>query len=174
MSRLKRETWKMHPEFTNYEISNQGQIKRRTDGTNAKKGFILKPNPSYKGYTFVRLRKDNKYHHKFVHRVVLETFIGVCPKGYECNHKDQQRNNNSLSNLEWVTSSENARHSWEKGRVSLKGEKCGNSKLKEGEVWLMKRILSINKIPQTIVAKMFKISVSVVSSIKNKKTWKHI
>jgi hypothetical protein len=106
--------------------------------------------------------------------VVLETFVGPCPESCETNHKNQQRNNNSLSNLEWTTPSENVRHSWRKGRVSLKGEECGNSKLKEGEVWLIKRILSINKIPQTNVAKMFKISVSVISSIKHEKTWKHV
>ena len=49
MGRLKqRENWKMHPEFTNYEVSNWGKVRRRIPGKRTYIGRILKPIPDKK------------------------------------------------------------------------------------------------------------------------------
>ena len=45
-----------------------------------------------------------------IHRLVLEAFVGPCPEGKECNHKNHERDDNELTNLEWVTRSENNKH----------------------------------------------------------------
>jgi hypothetical protein len=111
MSRLKRRIWKVHPEFTDYEVSDLGQIRRRTSSPGTRIGKILKPSLSSKGYLYVSLKSKSK----FVHRLVLETFVGPCPEGKECNHKDGVKSNPRLINLEWATSSQNQLHAYEIG-----------------------------------------------------------
>ena len=59
------------------------------------------------GYKFVRLRTETKRVNRYVHRLVWESFYGKIPKGYEINHIDHDKNNNSLDNLELVTHQEN-------------------------------------------------------------------
>ena len=141
MSRLKqREIWKMHPIYTNYEISNQGRVRRRTDRTNSKKGKLLKPLYS-NGYLHIQVCKDGTITFKSIHRLVLETFVGLCLENLQCNHKDGIKTNNFLSNLEWVTVSENHIHAYKTG-LKKKGENHNKAKLKEGEVWLIKKLLS--------------------------------
>ena len=50
-----------------------------------------------------------------VHRLVLEHFVGPCPVGMECHHIDHDKGNNHVSNLEWVTHSENILRSFTEG-----------------------------------------------------------
>jgi len=83
----------------NYSVSDQGEI--RNDRTQK----ILKPYENNKSY--LRVKIDGK--HKFVHRLVLETFVGKS-KDKQGNHKDYNRQNNKLDNLEWMTAKENAKH----------------------------------------------------------------
>lgn len=67
------------------------------------------------GYHFVALSKDNGYHNKLVHRLVAEAFIPN-PNNYPCvNHKDGNKSNNSVSNLEWCTIKQNLHHAVETG-----------------------------------------------------------
>lgn len=50
------------------------------------------------------------YKHHYVHRLVLETFVGPCPEGMECDHVNRDRSDNRLQNLRWVTSVDNHRN----------------------------------------------------------------
>lgn len=59
------------------------------------------------GYYQVKLRFSKKRFNRYIHRLVWETFIGIIPDGYEINHIDHNKQNNSLDNLELVTHSEN-------------------------------------------------------------------
>lgn len=64
--------------------------------------------PSGGGYLQTRLRcKDGKYHLIYLHIALWEHFNGKIPDGYEINHKDENKFNNSLSNLELLTRHEN-------------------------------------------------------------------
>ena len=56
-----------------------------------------------------------------VHRLVLEAFVGQCPEGFECNHKNRDRSDNRLENLEWVTHIENLRNTSQNDRVDARG-----------------------------------------------------
>ena len=65
----------------------------------------------------VNLYKDGKPKEFLVARLVAMTFLGLPPKGYTVNHKDGNRLNNAIENLEWLTIGDNVRHAFETGLV---------------------------------------------------------
>jgi len=97
------EAWKMHPKFVDYEISTQGRVRRLTPKKGTRAGRIKTSVLNTTGYSIVSIdAKPRK-----VHVLVLETFVGPRPKGYDACHKDGSRTNNTLSNLKWATRVEN-------------------------------------------------------------------
>ena len=98
-----------------YQVSNLGRVKslkrviRRKDGNNITYSEkILSPRDNGKGYKKVCLNKNGISKNYAIHRLVLETFEpnhDICKK--EVNHIDENKHNNYLLNLEWVTSKEN-------------------------------------------------------------------
>lgn len=65
------------------------------------------------GYKSILLYKDGKYHHVLIHRIIAISFIPN-PENKPCvNHKDGDKQNNNIDNLEWVTHSENTQHSFD-------------------------------------------------------------
>lgn len=156
--------------FENYKINKKGEVF-------SPKGKRLKASYDKYGYRTVGLSKNGKCFRKFVHFLLLENFHSPCPPGKETNHKNGIKDDNRLENLEWVTSSENRQHAYDiglkKGARNL-GMKNGNSKLKDGEVWLIKKILSHRILKHKEIAKMFLISITMISWIDKGITWKHI
>lgn len=102
-------------DFEDYEITKSGQvINTRTGRTRA-----LDFNKTV-GYFQVDLYKRNKRTKHYIHRLVAQAYIPN-PEGLpEVNHKDSDRTNNHVSNLEWVTSSGNSVHAIEAGRMTYK------------------------------------------------------
>lgn len=107
------EIWKPIPGYEGqYEVSDQGRV-RSLDRTitNSKgvtsrlTGRTLRSSPTKAGYPIVQIPPKKRY----VHRLVLEAFIGSCPQGMECRHLDGNPSNNRLDNLVWGTHSENNR-----------------------------------------------------------------
>ena len=98
--------WKEIEGTTNYEISSNGNVRNKT----TKK--ILKGRKSKSGYLQVSIKFDGeeKFKNKYIHRLVAEAFIENKYNKKEVNHKDGNKLNNNLDNLEWVTSSENQKH----------------------------------------------------------------
>ena len=86
----------------------------------------LTENPD--GYYTVKLSRDGKDSRAPVHRLVAEAFIGPCPEpGMEINHKDYNRKNNCVDNLEWLTHLDNVRKSSAVGHYAGRsGEKNPN------------------------------------------------
>lgn len=90
-----------------YSIDTDGNVYRHT-----RYGMKLKkPSMEPTGYMRIRLCKDGKPTSKLVHRLVAETFIPNPDNLPQVNHKDKNKQNNNVSNLEWVTALENIRHS---------------------------------------------------------------
>ena len=71
---------------------------------------ILAPALRRDGYLFVTLAVDNTHWHKTLHSMVAGAFIGPRPSGAQVNHKDGNKQNNSLDNLEYVSAKENTQH----------------------------------------------------------------
>jgi hypothetical protein len=98
--------------YPEYYVTNDGRIFSTKRGK--KKWMKLRER---NGYVSVKLSSDNKRKNFFVHRLVAEHFIEDKPENYQemqVNHIDGVRNNNHISNLEYVTASQNTKHSYEK------------------------------------------------------------
>lgn len=126
------EIWKVIPEFPDYAVSSHGNVKRITACHGTRPGKIAKPR-TLRGYSTVRVRKDNKYHSRGVHSLVAMAFIGPRPHGMVVNHKDTNKANNHFSNLEYCTQYENVHHAISNG-LDSKGEKHGFAKLTWNDV----------------------------------------
>lgn len=174
------EEWKVIKDFPDYAITNKGKIKRITDSRTYKAGRLIKPSMSPNGYLHIVLRKNNKPITLSIHRLVSKHFDPNYNEDLQCNHKNGDKTDCSINNLEMVTDSENKKHAVQTGLLKpLKGEKNGASKLKDGEVWLIKKILyyknkNVIKISNENIGKMFNISYALISLINTNKRWKHI
>ena len=163
------EIWKSIESFPGYEISNEGRLRRWMG-----RGYrTLNPYRIGNGYREFSFWKENKRYCRKIHRLVLEAFVENCPGGYQTNHKDGNKENNYVENLEWVTPSDNINHDYEKGLKSNVGIKNPRAKLKDGEVWLIKKLL-YQRIKSKIICLMFKIGSDHLYNISTRKIWNHI
>jgi hypothetical protein len=93
-----------------YEVSSSGEVRRVADTNKNKAGSLVKQNRNTKGYPSVGLKKqDGSFGTVAVHRIVAAAFLGDS-NGFQVNHKDGDKGNNSAQNLEYVTNKENSRH----------------------------------------------------------------
>lgn len=109
------EQWRKVVSNPNYSVSDHGQVRR--DDTN----HIKTPNKDRYGYEKVDLYQYSERSTKKIHRLVAEAFIPNPDDKPEINHKDGNKENNHVSNLEWTTKRENIDHAMEHGL--LKGRK---------------------------------------------------
>jgi len=101
------ETWKPVVGWEDsYEVSDQGRVRRSGSSS------IRKLSSKGPVYPLVRLWRGGKGKTVAVHRLVATAFLGPCPVGHDVNHKDGNKTNAALSNLEYLTRSENIEHSY--------------------------------------------------------------
>lgn len=160
------EEWKDFPGYEDkYKISNLGRVLNITNNK-IRKGSI-----DGRGYPFVIFMKNGKRKVMRIHRKEMEAFFGKSE--LEVNHKDGNKHNNNLDNLEYVTRSQNCIHSYlngfSKGNI---GSKNGISKLKECEVFEIRRLSKF--LTPKFISKMFKMSPSRTRSIIRGDGWKHV
>lgn len=136
------EIWRDIPSLEGaYQASNLGRIKslsrlvnHPSGGVKRIKERILKIALGTSGYYIVGIAINGKNTTKTVHRLIAKTFIDNPENKPEVNHKDGNKLNNNLSNLEWSTVSENRYHAFRTGlqkapfsMLGKKGAKCPNS-----------------------------------------------
>ena len=91
--------WKIIEDYPNYAVSSHGQVR------NLDTGKLLKPQSSKRAgeYLFINLYKDGKRKNCNIHILVARCFIGPCEEGMDVHHKDTNRKNPRLDNLEYLT-----------------------------------------------------------------------
>lgn len=183
------EIWKPIPGFDEqYFASNMGRIKSaaRVVRKTHRNGKVMMQ--SYKE-RILSCKKSDKLGHRsttltgicgeqtfFVHRLVLLTFVGPCPDGMEACHRNGNASDNKLSNLRWDTHLSNSQDRKEHGMYAV-GERHVMAKLSEKTVIEIRAKLSsvpMYKGQLTELADEYKISLSTISNIKQRKTWKHL
>lgn len=104
-----------------YQVSNTGMVRNKITG------HILTPQEDKKGYMRVRLSLHDKKATAKVHRLVAVAFIPNPKRKPQVNHKDTNKHNNNVENLEWVTNGENQLHAYKTGLNYVTG-KAGRKK----------------------------------------------
>jgi hypothetical protein len=98
-------------DFPNYLVTDKGEILSKNYH---REGRIAKLQPRIKenGYPYVILRKDGLNYTKTIHRIVAESFIPNPDNKQTVNHKNGNKTDNRVENLEWATQSENIKHAY--------------------------------------------------------------
>jgi hypothetical protein len=124
------EVWKDVPGFEGkYQASDLGRVK----SIKRNRERILAQHIDKLGYPRLTLWWKGKLESKRVHGLVTEAFFGARPGGLTVNHKDGDKTNNRLSNLEYLTLSENIKHAFRLG-LKGKGEEHPRAKLTSEQV----------------------------------------
>lgn len=170
---LKNEIWKPIPNYEGrYEASNLGRIKSTIIRHNFPKPRIIKSKSNGDGYLQINLYSKNHKRKMFsVHRLVMFAFYGI--SDLQVNHKNGDKSDNRIENLEYVTQTENNIHALKTGlRKMQKGESRYNSKLTKKDVIFIRKMLKTKQMTGTSLADKFDVSVSLISNIKRNLTWK--
>ena len=117
------EIWRGIPEFPGYEVSNRGRIRTHDKVSSSSryehrkwKDRILKQKVTKDHCCHIDLWKDSKPHSFLVHRLVADAFLERnINTDLTVNHKDGNRLNNNVENLEWVSLRDNIRHGFSAG-----------------------------------------------------------
>lgn len=148
--------------YPNYKVDEHGNIYN-------KRGKCLKPNKNQKGYLRVYLYDNNHIRKSFcIHRLVATAFIPNPNNLPEVNHKDTNKENNSIENLEWCTGSENIRHAIEKGVHYIP------HKLTSTQVQFIRNNYKPRdkQLGRKALAKKFNVTVYAIDSVIYGRTWK--
>ena len=186
MNIIKLESWKDIPNYEGiYKVSNCGAILSVQRQALAKGGkFRIVPEKIMSfytdqyGYIITGLCKNSLVKNKKVHRLVALAFIPNPHNKPSINHKDGNKTNNYVDNLEWVTPQENTDHANHLGLLNFinapKGENSGSSILKNKDVLQIRDIYLTKNISKKEISKLFNVSYTAIYKIINRITWKHI
>lgn len=163
--------WKKYKE--KYYISNTGLIK------NINTNKILKLRKNCRGYLKTNISINGKLKTVFIHRLVAITFIPN-PNNYpQVNHKDGNKENNNVENLEWCSPKQNIEHAIKLGLIyHLKGVECNQSRLRRKDILYLRKLYKPSKKFKhgllTKLAKQFNVSRHTIKNAINYNTYKNI
>lgn len=133
------------------------------------KPYNLKPQWNAR-YFEVQLHVNHKITHRLIHRLLAEAFIPNPENKPQINHKDGNRRNNALDNLEWCTQSENNKHAHVTGlNIPPRGEKKRNAKLTAEKVREIRALKG--RLSQAEIGLRFGIAQQYVTKIQRGERW---
>ena len=159
-----------------YQVSNLGNVKSFNNRIKNKNPMILKQTIDRKnGYLTVSLSKNGKKKIHRVHKLVASIFIDN-PNNYPViNHKDGNKLNNCVDNLEWCTCQENIDHAVKMNlRADQRGENNPYHKITEQQAKEIIDLLLSKKYTQLEISRMYGLSDDYAGNIKRKKLWKYL
>lgn len=163
-----QEQWKPVVGHAGYEVSDHGRVRSMVNGRwgIGRSFVVLTPSFTRAGYAKVNLRGRRQ---RYVHRLVLEAFVGPCPEGMECLHGPNGTTDNSLGNIRWGTRAENQRDKKRDGTDNC-GQKHPLAKLSNEDIKTIRSATGT----QSEIGKKFGISQHTVSRIRSGKRWGHL
>jgi hypothetical protein len=182
---VNQEIWQPIPDFPGYEVSDHGRVRSywRRVGLGRGRGFksIMVPKPQsilranlQAGYPSVCLSRNRTRPRIRVHRLVLLAFVGPCPPGMECCHKDGIRANVCLINLRWDTRGSNNLDRIRHGTgPHHQGMDHPRSKLTDTQV-IRIRDLHNSGVDQATLGKLYGVSRTHINRIVHDQAWLHL
>lgn len=176
------EIWRDVPDYEGYyQVSNLGRVrslsrivKSRNSTMKPISGKLLKPRYCKNGYYYVCFYLHRSPKNIAIHSLVASTFLGVRPKGFDVNHIDGDKANNSLVNLEYVSRSQNICHALDTGLcISRIGDNHHHAKLSSKDIPVIRYRLSLGH-TQSSIAKDYCVTNSVIGDIARRVTWTHV
>ncbi len=172
------EIWKDIPGHEGrYEASSLGRVRSldRQSGKRSVRGKILVS--SFRGkYAFVSLMNNYQKSTRTVHSLILETFVGPRPHGFDGCHNNGIPSDNRLENLRWASRSDNVKDSIAHGTFSRNapcGERSNLSKLVAEDV-LRIREATLFGARQKDLASIYGLERTAVQDIVHRNTWVHL
>jgi hypothetical protein len=172
-----REEWRAVVGFEGYyEVSNFGRVRRIKPSPrwpNRAMPIYLSPSKHKKGYTQVVLYRAPSFVCRKIHVLVAQSFIGARPGNATINHKDFDKANNCVSNLEYVSASDNVRHAYtfeQRRQAQPRGVKHHNAVLTEARARKIQR----KEIGRAEAVRRWGISRSTYDQVRSGKTWRHL
>lgn len=165
-----KETWKDAYGYEDfYLISNYGNLYSKRSGK------VIKPILQKSGYYSISTKLGNKSTNTIsirIHRLVAKTFVQNPENKPFVNHKDGNKLNNSVENLEWCTQKENSHHASINGLYKgLKGENGTASKLTNEQVNCIRQEHIRFKEPHSVIAKRYNVCRSSITKVLNNRTY---
>ncbi len=148
-----------------YMVSDRGRVRSWARGWTWR---LLKPGLGTDGYPRVTLAGRRK---RTLHSLVADAFLEPCPPGHEVRHKDGDRTNPALGNLEYGTHVQNERDKRRHG-TALLGEKNPAAKLTTNQVLTIRAMAGNHT--QRALAEAFSISLTVINMVIKRRIWTHI
>jgi len=170
------EQWRPIPGLRKYAVSDRGRVWSFWGKGKLLRQRFLRPTGGRRYIAFALYENGTRRQH-LAHRLVLEAFVGPCPPGHEGAHLDGSRDNNTPSNLAWVTPSENSRHRKEHGRTpDLRGERHPSVKLTEDDVLAIRSeyVWQSQTHGTTALAKKYGVHHAHIADIIKRGCWSHI
>jgi hypothetical protein len=162
------------PSTTGYSASRCGKIISH----HRLELFELKQANHRQGYKKVCVKTPEGVKNRLVHRLVLEAWVGPCPEGCVTNHKNGDKTDNRLENLEYCTQSENMAHAYGYGLSpkppTKRGSECRLSKLTEKSILALRAETDRKPGYLKRLADKYGITPSTASKILLRRTWTHI
>lgn len=149
-----------------YEVFEDGVVLN-------KDGSLKKWSPNGRGYLISRLNWAGKWMTKAHHTVVAEAFLGPRPEGHEVNHIDNNKHNNQLSNLEYLTRRDNRLQMYRDGR-DVSGTNNANCKYTEDDIRKVCDMLEQDSPCLASIGRVTGVSKSTVGRVYHKQQWSSI
>jgi len=158
-----------------YQVSNNGRVRSYGGKHKPTEPKLLKVSNGRSGYPTVALYYD-KARHFSVHRLVAEAFLCNPHNWPMVNHKNGNKSDNRVENLEWCTNALNMQHAYRTGIViapKKPGEKNPFSKLSDETVLRIRELHAAGS-KQCDLAKEFGVHFVTINKIVLRKTWRHL
>ena len=171
--------------YPKYLISSDGRV-FSLDYNHTKQMKVLKPQDSH-GYKRIALCRNGTSKLTLIHRLVLSHFLRQPILGETANHKDGNKKNNCIENLEWITPLENVRHAHKNGLIPSASEKkritakklahelgLKNRTLTMKQAREIRKMYSTGKYFQRELASLFGIGRQCIGDIINNHAYKEV
>ena len=148
-----------------YKVTSEGQIWSEYSRS------YLKPFADNRGYLRVRLYKEGRARTVLISRMVALAFVNNPDNLCTVNHKNGNKLDNSMENLEWMSLSDNVKHAYQSGLNSSSGSNNPNAKLTPEQVREIRATYKPYKVTATDLANKFGVDVSTIRRAASNYTW---